>query len=56
VKQPTEGGSYVYDPKKDDLKQVEKPTKHIDPNLKPAEAPSAPAAEVEGSDPQKKGK
>lgn len=42
MKQPTQGGSYLYDPKKDDLKQVEKPTAE-------APAPSAPA-EVPGSE------
>jgi len=43
VKQPTEGGSYVYDPKKDDLKQVQKPTEHVGLNDKrTAEAKTLP--------------
>lgn len=43
MKQPTEGGSYVYDPKKDDLKQVQKPTEHVGLNDKrTAEAKTLP--------------
>lgn len=43
MKQPTQGGSYVYDPKKSDLKQVEKPTVHVSLNDKRlAEAKTPP--------------
>ena len=52
MKQPTEGGSYVYDPKKDELKQVEKPTEHVGPNDRPAaeaEAQPSPGEQSVGS-------
>lgn len=42
MKQPTKGGSYVYDPKKDDLRQVEKPTEHLNPNASVAEPEEIP--------------
>lgn len=32
MKQPTTGGSYVYDPETEELTQVEAPTRHVDPN------------------------
>jgi len=51
MKQPTKGGSYVYDPKKDDLKQVEKPTEHLNPNASlpedPEETPPTAKAETQ---------
>jgi hypothetical protein len=58
MRQPTEGGSYVYDPKKDELTQVEKPTVHLDPNQKSTAPPAEiaePAIAAEG-EPLKKGK
>lgn len=57
MKQPSQGGSYVYDVKRNDLKQVEKPTVHRNPNDKPAPTVVAPAENqtVEEAEALKKG-
>ena len=56
MKQPTEGGSYVYDPDKDALKQVEKPTVHADLNDKPKADAEAPSTEKQTTGSAAKGK
>ncbi|QIO60687.1 hypothetical protein [Rhizobium leguminosarum] len=55
MKQPTTGGSYVYDPETEELTQVEAPTRHLDPN-EPAEADKPTSSGTQTSTPGKRSK